>query len=407
MDDERYERGEATLVSPETAESGRPAGRNRSDQSVRAFDPSSQDAGRPANQEGETEAKARPRGRQTDEGFFRRHPIITLVGALLLIGAVVAGGLWWLNARHYETTDDAFIDARQFGIAPKVAGYVVDVPVTDNQTVMAGAPLVRIDDRDYRNALAQAEAQISAAEAAIGNVDAQIAAQQAQVDQAEAQVRQTQAALEFAQAEAKRYRDLAERGAGTIQQAQSTESNLQQQRASLARAQAAVSTARRQLDAVKAQRSSAEATLAQAKAQRDEAALNLSYTVITAAQAGQVVHLSAAKGELVQVGQNLMMFVPSTLWVTANFKETQIADMRPGQPVEISVDAYPGRQFRGHVDSIQPGSGTAFSLLPAENATGNYVKVVQRVPVKIDFDHLPEDIPLGPGMSVVPRVKVR
>jgi len=120
-----------------------------------------------------------------------------------------------------------------------------------------------------------------------------------------------------------------------------------------------------------------------------------------------VAHLSAAKGAYVQAGQSLMMFVPDDVWVTANFKETQIADMRPGQPVDIDVDAYPGRTFRGHVDSIQSGSGTAFSLLPPENATGNYVKVVQRVPVKIVFDHIPQDVVLGPGMSVVPSVKVR
>ena len=144
-----------------------------------------------------------------------------------------------------------------------------------------------------------------------------------------------------------------------------------------------------------------------AQAQLDQARLNLTYTSVMAAQAGTVVRLSAAQGQYAQAGQNLMMFVPLNLWVTANFKETQITDMRPGQPVALRIDAYPNRKIRGHIDSVQPGSGTAFSLLPAENATGNYVKVVQRIPVKIVFDDVPPDIVIGPGMSVVPIVTVR
>ena len=160
------------------------------------------------------------------------------------------------------------------------------------------------------------------------------------------------------------------------------------------------------IEALKAQRASAVATLGQAKAQRDQAALNLSYTTVIAAQAGRVVQLGAAVGQFAEAGTNLTMFVPDEIWVEANFKETQLDHMRPGQPVTLTIDAYPDRAMRGHVASVQPGSGTAFSLLPAENATGNFVKIVQRVPVKIIMDDPPTDVALGPGMSVVPTVRV-
>jgi membrane fusion protein (multidrug efflux system) len=164
--------------------------------------------------------------------------------------------------------------------------------------------------------------------------------------------------------------------------------------------------AQRQIEALKAQRASAVASLAQANAQRDQAQLNLSYTTVTAAQPGRVVNLGAAVGAYVAPGTALAMYVPDEIWVTANFKETQLDHMRPGQPVTLAIDAYPDRAIHGHVDSVQPGSGTAFSLLPAQNATGNYVKIVQRVPVKLVMDHPPADVALGPGMSVVPTVRV-
>ena len=164
--------------------------------------------------------------------------------------------------------------------------------------------------------------------------------------------------------------------------------------------------AQRQIDTLKAQRASAEANLAQAEAQRDHAKLNLGYTTVIADQPGRVVNLTGAVGQYAQAGTNLTMFVPDEIWVVANFKETQLDRMRPGQPVEMAIDAYPERDFRGHVASVQPGSGPAFSLLPPENATGNYVKIVQRVPVKIILDNPPTDVALGPGMSVVPTVRV-
>ena len=339
--------------------------------------------------------------------FVRRHPLGVAIGALVLVAAIVGGVLWYLSARHWESTDDAFVDGRSFPLAPKISGYVTDVLVTDNQHVAAGDVVARIDPRDYQVALDQAEAQVEAAMASVNSAKAQVASQQAQVEEAQAQVTQTEAAVAFAKVEAQRAQELVERGSGTVQRSQQTASEFRQAQANLARAQAAQHAAERQVVVLKAQENSAVASLAQARAQLAQAKLNLAYTNMTAEQAGRVVRLTGAKGQLAQAGQALAMFVPDEIWVTANYKETQLTDMRPGQPVEMEIDAYPGRALKGHVDSIQPGSGTAFSLLPAQNATGNYVKVVQRVPVKIVFDEVPTDVTIGPGMSVVPRTRVR
>ncbi len=337
---------------------------------------------------------------------IRHHPLaIVIVAAVTPICAAVTL-IWWLNARHYESTDDAFIDARTVSISSQVNGAIVSVPVTDNQAVETNTPLARIDDRDYRSALDQASSQIDQAAASIANLDAQVDAQLARIDQAAKQVAEAQAALTFSQEEDARAQALLNRGAGTQQQAQQTSSDLRQKQAALDGAQANLVAARKQVDVLKTQREISAGQLEQAKATQAQAEANLARTVIAAPVPGRIIKLTAATGAYAQIGQSLMMFVPREVWVTANFKETQLADMRPGQGVDIHVDAYPGHPFRGHVDSIQSGSGTAFSLLPPENATGNYVKVVQRVPVKIVFDQ-PPDVYLGPGMSVVPDVKVR
>jgi membrane fusion protein (multidrug efflux system) len=344
--------------------------------------------------------------RQPRRGFLRRRPIVSAIGAVLLASMLGGGYLYVDYAGRFQSTDDAFVAARQSALAPKVSGYITAVPVTDNEHVVAGDVIARIDDRDYRVALDQAEAQVAAAQANIENIDAQRAVQEAQVNANQAQVDQAQAALVFAQQQAARYQHLEQTGYGTVQNSEQYTSQLHQQQASLQSAQATLNLAQRQLGALKAQRKSAVASLGQAQAQHDQAKLNLSYTTVTAAQPGRVVNLGAAVGQFAQPGTNLTMFVPDQIWVTANFKEIQLNRMRPGEPVTLKIDAYPGRVIRGHVDSVQPGSGTAFSLLPAQNATGNYVKIVQRVPVKIVMDHPPTDVALGPGMSVVPTVQV-
>jgi membrane fusion protein, multidrug efflux system len=351
----------------------------------------------PATQAQAEEGQPRANGKERRKGLLRRRPFISAIGAMLLASTMCGGYIYLDHAEHFQSTDDAFIAARQSSLAPKVSGYITAVPITDNEHVAAGDAIVRIDDRDYRIALEQAQAQVAAAQASVENIDAQLNVQQAQISANQAQVEQAQAA---------RYQELAQKGSGSVQNAQQYTSQLRQQEAALASAQATFKLAQRQIEALKAQRSSSDANLAQAKAQRDQAQLNLSYTTVTAAQPGRVVNLSAAVGQFAQPGTNLTMFVPDQIWVTANFKEIQLDHMRPGESVTLEIDAYPERALRGHVDSVQPGSGTAFSLLPAQNATGNYVKIVQRVPVKIVMDDQPTDIALGPGMSVVPTVRI-
>jgi membrane fusion protein (multidrug efflux system) len=338
---------------------------------------------------------------------LREHWLLAGVVSCAVLIALIGGIAYWLDVRDFETTDDAFIAARSFSIAPKVGGYVTDIPVTDNQHVNAGEVLARIDDRDYRIAVDQAKAQVAVGQANIDNVQAQIDSQHEQIKQAQAQVDQAQAQLQFSQEEEARAHDLVEKGAGTVQREQQTRSDLQSQQANTTRAKAALIAAQLGIKTLEAQLENARAQLQQAQAQLDQANLNLQYTYVVAAQSGRVVKLSGAVGTFVTAGQSLMMFVPDEVWVVANYKETQLKDMRPGQAVEVRIDAYPDRKLTGHVESVQPGSGTAFSLLPAENATGNYVKVVQRVPVKITIDNWPKDLPVGPGMSVVPWTKVR
>src|ERR1700681_3974064 len=337
---------------------------------------------------------------------LHRRPIVSAIGAMLLVSALGAGYVYLDYAERFQSTDDAFIAARQSSLAPKVSGYISAVPVTDNQHVTAGDVIARIDDRDYRIALEQAEAQVAAARASIENIDAQLDVQQAQISANQAQVDQAQAALVFAEQQAARYEHLGQTGYGTVQNEQQYTSQLHQQQAALASAQATLKLAQRQVEALKAQRNSAVASLRQAEAQRDQAELNLSYTTVTAAQPGRVVDLTAAVGQFAQPGTSLTMFVPDQIWVTANFKEIQLDHMRRGDPVTLKIDRSEERKIHGHVESVQPGSGTAFSLLPAQNATGNYVKIVQRVPMKIIMDDPPADVALGPGLSVVPTVRV-
>lgn len=243
------------------------------------------------------------------------------------------------------------------------------------------------------------------AQAAIGSSEAQIAAQQATIDQRTLDVTQAEAALAYSKDEYARAQTLLTKGAGTLQQAQQTHSDLIQKQAAFDAAKAGLAQAKKQLAVLIAQKRSDEAQLAQAQAELTQANVNLSRTVLKAPFEGRVTQLTAAKGSYATPGQTLMLIVPHDVWVTANFRETQLADMHTGQPAQLCIDAY-GRCFPGKVNSIQAGSGTAFSALPAENATGNYVKVVQRVPVKLVFDKQP-DLELGPGMSVTPSVKVR
>jgi membrane fusion protein, multidrug efflux system len=351
---------------------------------------------------------------------FGRRLLVIAILAIVVIAAAIAGRLWWLQARNFESTDDAFVDTRIAGISSQVSGAIVAIPVTDNELVAEAATLIDIDPRDYQVAVAQtqaqvaqAQAQVAQANATIANLDAQLDAQKARIDQALKQVEQTKAALTFAQQEHDRNQDLMRNNAGTRQQLQQATSNFIQAQANVASAEANAVATQKQIPVLETQRQGAVAQVALAKGQLEQAQallqqaeINLSRTHIVAREPGRATKISAAVGAIAQPGQVLLMFVTESKWVTANFKETQLALMRPGQPVDIAIDAYPDEVFRGHVDSIQAGSGPAFSLLPPENATGNFVKVVQRVPVKIVFD-TPPKVYIGPGMSVVPTVRVR
>jgi membrane fusion protein (multidrug efflux system) len=340
--------------------------------------------------------------------FIRRHPFWILLGVVALAILLVAAWFGWrIYFYPYETTDDAFVDARSFSLAAKVSGYVSDVPVTDNQHVQAGDIILKIDPRDYQIALDQANGQVEVANASVDSASAQIDAANAAVDVARAQQNSASAALQYAQQESSRQQQLVKSGSGSVQAVQQATSTLQQDQASLAQMLANVTSALKNKTVAEAQKASALASLKQAQAQAEEAQQNLKYTTITAAQPGRVVRLTGAKGQYVEAGQAVSMFVPDEIWITANFKETQLTDMRPGQPADVTIDAYPDHRLHGKVASVQPGSGTAFSLLPAENATGNYVKVTQRVPVKIVLDRWPADVSIGPGMSVIPTVTVR
>jgi membrane fusion protein (multidrug efflux system) len=337
-----------------------------------------------------------------------RRPIMLLLLAAAGLAAIGGGVLWWLAARNYESTDDAFIDVHMVRVAPQVPGRVALVPVDDNQAVVAGQLLVKIDPAPLQAKLAQAVANQANAAGSLAQAKGQRAVVEADAARASAQVGVAQANASNAVIALKRSQGLAASAAFSRQQFDDATANAASTAATLVAAQKNQASAEAQLLVTESRIETAEAALSSAKAQVEQARLDLSYTEILASEAGHIARKNVSPGDYVQVGQNLIALVPLDVWVTANFKESQLARMRVGQPVEISIDAYPDKTLRGHIDSFQRGSGPAFSLLPPENATGNYVKVVQRVPVKIVFDDpLDPNRPLGPGMSVVPSVKVR
>jgi membrane fusion protein (multidrug efflux system) len=409
------------VAGSSTSASGEPLRRGRSlekmpaktsdlavqkDADVRSEKPQADPEDRQTDRKPQETDQTQEKGPAGVKGAFRKHPIAMIACLGLIVVGIVAGIAWYLHARHYESTDDAFIDGRPVLVSPQVTGSIVSVNVTDNQIVKSGDLLATIDARNYQAAVDQADAQIRQNEATVKNVEAQIAAQKAQVDQATQQVTEAASALKFATDENTRYQDLVQKGAGTVQRAQQASSDFNSKQAALDAANAAMVSAERQIDVLNAQKVGAAAQLDQSRAQKDRADADLQRTELRATVDGRVTKLTAAVGALAAPGQAIMIVVPLDIWVTANFKESQLADMRVDQPVDIRIDAFGGRGFPGKVNSVQAGSGTAFSLLPAENATGNYVKVVQRVPVKITFNQRP-DVELGPGMSVVPTVTVR
>ena len=310
--------------------------------------------------------------------------------------------------RYLESTDDAYVKADSTIISPKVSGYIAGVLVNDNQAVKAGQLLARIDDRDFRTALKQAQADVAGSEAAVRNLDAQIALQQPLIEQGTADIAAADANLKFAQEERARYDDLMKTGSGTIQRAQQTDAALREKIAQLQHGKSGLLAAERKVDVLTTDRAKAVAQLDRARAVEQQAALNLSYTEITAPVDGTVGARSLRVGQYVQAGTQLMAVVPlGDVYVVANFKETQLTHMRNGQPVEIRIDSFHGTRLKGHIDSLSPASGLEFALLPPDNATGNFTKIVQRVPVKIVLDDHSLSGLLRPGMSAEPTVDTK
>ena len=341
---------------------------------------------------------------------LRERPGLLIGGAIVVILLIVAGILWWLHARQYESTDDAYIDGHIVRIAPQVAGVVREVLVDDNQVVGLQQLLAVIDTAQPQAKFEGLVAQAKQARATVIEAQAQVGVLAAQIGAARANVVQPQADLDKALADLARYR-AAQRIEPAAVAAQQVDAAVQAVASARGRRDAArrqVDQAQAQLHASRAQVAGDRTAIANADAQVRATGVDLANSRIVAPMVGRVTSRNISRGSYVQPGQEVLAIVPLKLWVTANFKETQLKLMRVGQPVDLKIDTVPDVAFHGHVESFQRGAGQAFALLPAENATGNFVKVVQRVPVRIAIDSPGiQGYPVGPGMSVVPRVKVR
>ena len=338
-----------------------------------------------------------------------RRFVLPVIALALLAGAGWYGHEWWTNGRFMISTDDAYIEGDIAAIAPKVSGYVASVNVVANQKVKAGDPLVTLDNGDYRLAEEQAEAQIATQKLSLDRLDAQIDGAKASLTQAEAQKTAMQAAVRGAEVAEQRARELNAKSVGTTASLDSAQVALDQAKANLAGADANIVAARANISVLVAQRAEAESTVRSLELSRDKASRDLGFTVLKAPYDGVVGNIAVQVGDLVSAGQRLAALVPvEDLYVEANFKETQIAGLVPGSKVHLHVDAYEEDDIVGTVQSIAPASGSVFSLLPAENATGNFTKVTQRVPVRIA---IPKDVldsgKLRAGLSVVVDVDSR
>ena len=335
---------------------------------------------------------------------------VALALALTLgaVGAADFGYGYLTTGRYLESTDDAYVKADSTIVSPKVSGYIAEVLVGDNQPVTAGQLLARIDDRDFRTALDQAHADVAAADAAVRNLDAQIALQQPVIEQETSDIAAAEANLQFAREEQSRYDGLMKSGSGTVQRAQQTDAALHEKIAQFQHGKSGLLAAQKKVDVLTTDRAKATAQVDHARAVEQQMALNLSYTRITAPVDGTVGARSLRVGQFVQAGTQLMAVVPlDAVYVIANFKETQLTHVRNGQPVELYIDSFHSTKLRGHVDSLSPASGLEFALLPPDNATGNFTKIVQRVPVKITLDDHSLTGLLRPGMSVEPTVNTK
>ena len=335
----------------------------------------------------------------------RRHRILAAVAALIV--AIAAGVYYFRFVVPFESTDDAFVEGHVIPMASQVSGRVAQLLVQDNQEVQRGDLILEIDSRDYEAKLAQAQADLTAARSQLDQANAQFAASEANAEEARANLAAVEAQAGYTRTNLARLQTIGVSGVSQ-DQIDAAETQVRATAADVLVAQSKISAAEAQDTLSQASVCTAKANIAQNEAAVRQAEFNLSYTKITAPETGRVTRRVVEQGAYIEPGQSLMAIVPRNYWVIANFKETQLTHMRAGQPVEVVVDAYPDHKFKGHVDSIQNGSGARFSLFPPENATGNYVKVIQRVPVKIVLDDVSAaNVALGPGMSVEPKVRVQ
>lgn len=340
---------------------------------------------------------------------LRKRLLLPGLGLIVLLAAGLYAVHWWGNGRFLEETDDAYIGGDVTVIGPKVAGYIEEVLVSDNQSVKAGDVLIRLDARDYRANLAKAEGAVAAEQALLANLDATEQLQQAVIGQARAGIDAAGAETSRSRDDNARYKRLVTTNAVSVESAQRADATFKTAQALSARAQAELLAAQRQLAVIDTQKQQARAALMQARAERDLAQLNLGYTELRAPVDGVIGNRRARVGAYAQAGSQQLSVVPASgLWVDANFKEDQLARMKPGQRVSIRADVLSGQEFHGRLDSLAPATGSQFSVLPPENATGNFTKIVQRVPVRILLD--PADGVLGhlrPGLSVTAEVDTR
>ena len=332
--------------------------------------------------------------------------ILLSVGTAIVIGAVIVGLHWWTVGRFLESTDDAYVGGDVTVIGPRVPGYITELKVVDNQFVHAGDLLVKIDDRDYVAALNKAEGAVAAEQALLANLDATEQLQHAVISQAKAGIDAANAETLRSRDDQVRYQVLSGRSAVSVESFQRADATYKTAQANGAKARASMLASQRQLDVISTQKQQARAALEQARAERDMARLTVGYTELRAPVDGVIGNRRARVGAYAAAGTQLLSVVPATgLWVDANFKEDQLTRMRPGQAVSIEADVLPGQVFHGHLDSLAPATGSQFSVLPPENATGNFTKIVQRVPVRVYLDG--EDGKLGklrPGLSVIAKV---
>ncbi|CAG2140944.1 Colistin resistance protein EmrA [Cupriavidus campinensis] len=339
----------------------------------------------------------------------RRRTVLLALGALALLAAVAFGTRWWLVGRFIESTDDAYLQADSVTVAPKVSGYVAEVFVRDNQQVTAGQALVRLDNRQYQAAFDEAQATVASRQADVARAEADLAQQKARIAQAGAEVEGARANARYAASQVERYAPLVKSGAETEERTAELRNAQTRAGTTLAANEAALRVEQSQVVTLQARLQQAQAQLEVGQASARQARLDLDDTVVRATNAGRVADKGVRVGQFAQPGTRLLTVVPvQDLYLTANFKETQVGRMRPGQRVTLHVDALPGEDLHGVVDSLSPGTGSQFALLPAQNATGNFTKIVQRVPVRIHVDVTPEArAVLMPGLSVVVDVDTR